>query len=255
MKKIFTYFGIIVFVAFSFYFTDRISTIAFNKNDLTKKIKDMQVFYNEKEENAKINLSLNTIIPGKFGKKVNITESYLNMSDLNEFNENYLVFDLKKPKISLDDNKDKFIIRGNPEKRNVSLLVADKKDLVDYFLSSNIEFSIINKNNTKYKHFINAANNETDFKLLNRFLNDKNRFCLKNLSIIKLCKKYNYYLLDSNVVLQRYNFNNIKSKIKNGSIIIIDNNVSIDELSLLIDELRFKDLKIVSITKLISERE
>lgn len=254
MKRYFSYFGIGIFVAFSFYFTDKISTVAFNKNELVKKIKDMQTFYYEEAEDAKIDLSHNTIIPGKFGKKINTTESYLNMSDFKIFNEGYLVFDLKKPNISLENNKDKFIISGNPKKRNVSLLVADENKFVDYFLSNKIKFSIINKNNTKYRHFINAASNETDFKLLNRFAY-KSKFCLKHFSIIRLCKKYNYYLIDTNVVLQREGFNKIKSKIKSGAIIIINNDVTFEDLTLLISEIRFKDLEIVSITKLISERE
>ena len=132
MKRTFSASCLIIVIAFSFYFTDKVSSIAYNKNKLVKEIKSMQVLYYEKPINAQIDKTNNTIIPGKYGKKVNTNESYLNMSDFKKFNEKYLVFDLIKPSVSLNEHKDKIVVSGNQYTNSISLLVMNNNKITHY---------------------------------------------------------------------------------------------------------------------------
>jgi len=255
MKNYFSYIGIFILISFSFYYTDKVSELAYNNNKLVKQIKEAQVFYNKDAKNAQINFQKNTIIPGLYGKKIDITESYLNMSDFKSFNDNYLIYHSVKPKKSLEDHKEKFIISGNKNKRNVSIIINNNEKVKKYFNRENIKYSYISSDTNNYDNIINTADNKTDFKLLNRFIKKSNRFCLKGFSNIDLCKKYGYYLISTNIFLNNYNLSKVKSKLASGSIILIDKNVSLDNVLLILRELEFKDLKIVSLKRLISERD
>ena len=60
------------------------------------------------------------ITPGVNGLMVNAKESFLCMQELNEFNNYFLVFDQKKPEISVDNHKDKIIKSGNRKSKILS---------------------------------------------------------------------------------------------------------------------------------------
>ena len=255
MKKCFGYFGLFSLIAFSFYFTDKVSSLAYSKNKLVKEIVSLETFYNTDPKDAMIDVNNKTIIPGKYGKRVNVSESYLSMSEFNKFNSSYLVYDIIKPKISLANNKDKYIISGNPYNRNVSIIIEENDKIRNLLEQKKIKYSAIATDKLNSINFINGATNLMDFKLLNRFAKNNNRFCLKGYSNIKLCKKYNYYMLYSDLVLNSYNLHEIKSKLKNGAIILLSRDTSLDSINLLLDEIRFKNLKIVTLSKLIDERD
>ena len=255
MKNIFRYIGLIILISFSFYYTDKVSKLAYNKNNLVKQIKEVQVFYNKEALNAQIDFQENTIIPGLYGKKINITESYLNMNDFKTFNDNYLIYKRVKPQKSLKDNLDKFIISGNKSKRNVSIIISDNKNVKNYLNSNGIVYSCISDEKDDCQNIINSASNNTDFKLLNRFLKKSNRFCLQGFSNIDLCKKYNYYLLKTNTILKNYNLSEVKSNLENGSIILLTKYARVDDIVLLLREIEYRDLKVVSLKKLVSERD
>ncbi|UKI29085.1 MAG: hypothetical protein L6V78_01690 [Clostridium sp.] len=70
----------------------------------------------------------NTIIPGLNGKEIDYKKSLVKMEDFNAFNEHFLKFNDITPEISLEDNKDKIIIKGNPKKRSVSLILEQDKE-------------------------------------------------------------------------------------------------------------------------------
>ena len=255
MKKCFSLFGLFSLIAFSFYFTDKVSNLAFKDNKIIKEIRSVQAFYNTKPSNAEINFKNSTIIPGKYGKKVNVRKSYLNMLDFDEFNLDYLVYSAVKPSISLVDNKDKYIISGNSYNRRVSIIIENNKKIKKLLDQKKIKYSVLLQNKVEGSNFINGATNITDFKLLNRYVRNNNRFCLKGYSTIELCKKYNYYLLSSNIILNSYNLIDVKSKIKSGSIILIKHDAVLDDVDLLLDDIKFKNLEIVTLSKLIDERE
>ena len=121
LKKFFQIFGLITLICFSFFYTEKVGYVVREMDSLMEEIR-------KKSENNKIepiNATIidNTIIPGKYGKEVDIEESYKKMKRINEYNENMLIYKKIKPEISLKNNYDKYIISGYKTEKEVSLLI------------------------------------------------------------------------------------------------------------------------------------
>ena len=122
-------------MVFSFYYTDKIALMVQENNPIMQQIKDTKP---EKEEDY-VNAIINDdkIIPGKNGLTINVEKSFSVMKSFNAFNSYYLIYDQKKPKISLEDNKDKIITSGNLSNNNMTIIVEYSEDLVKYLESNN----------------------------------------------------------------------------------------------------------------------
>ncbi len=254
--KYFRLLGIMSLLVFSFYLTDRVTELAINTNPLMQNIKSNMVNYEVKSVDAIIDK--NTIIPGIKGKKVNEMESFLNMKDFGSFNDTYLIYDKYSPNISLDDNKDKIIISGNKNIRQVSIIVDDNKSIVKYLDSNKIKYSkLINLNSMlDYNENINGEGSEKSFNDLDTLLNKKKlnkKICVLDYSNIKVCKNKKYYIVNPNMKINNNNYVNIINNINNGSIILVDNNLMLDNFKVLLSKLKSNDLKIVYLSEIIKE--
>lgn len=254
--KYFRFIGIISLLIFSFFLTDFVTELAINNNPLMKSIKNNSDNYNTCSVNAIIDN--NTIIPGIKGKKVNEMESYLNMKDFGLFNTNYLIYDSIIPDISIEDNLDKVIISGNKQKRRVSILVKDNKDILNYNKENNIIYSkLINIDDTlDIGENINIERSKDKFDNLNTLLNKNElnkKICLINYSNIESCRDNKYYMIKIGIEVKNNNYVSELSNISNGSIIYIDDNFNIENYKILLDYINNKDLKIVYLSELIKE--
>ncbi len=257
MRRIFEWIGGFALIAFSFYFTDRVSLLVANKSDLMQEIKAVSKDYEEEPIDAVINVTDNSIIPGKFGRSVNSQESYLEMHDFGKFNENYLIYDYIKPKKSLEDNKDKYILSGNPKNRYISLILMPNEQLEKYLTGANILFNLVtsdSKEMTENIEIINGTKTKEEFNTMNSKLDNDKKLCLKGESMEPLCKKNDYYLLDPKLTLNNTNLIEIKNSLAPGSIILISSSVKLENLKLILNEIEFKDLEIVHISKLIKRK-
>ena len=54
VKRIFEWIGGFTLIAFSFYFTDQVSTLVLSKSELMKEIKEVSINYNEKPIDANL---------------------------------------------------------------------------------------------------------------------------------------------------------------------------------------------------------
>lgn len=254
--KYFKLIGIMSLLVFSFYLTDFVTELAINSNPLMQSIKSNSNKYCETSVNAII--ENNTIIPGIKGKKVNEMESFLNMKDFGTFNMNYLIYDYFKPEISLEENLDKIIISGNKTLRQLSILIDDNLLIEDYVKEKNIKYSklISIGDELTTGENINIANDKKDFKDLTTLLKKKNlnkNICIINYSNIEVCKENKYYLVDPNIILKNNNFVNTLSNINNGSIILIDNNLSLDNFKIFESKVKSRDMEFVYLSKIIEE--
>lgn len=147
MKKTFQIIGLISLTCFSFFVTEKTTTVVNDMDEIMIEIKENMDKY--KSDSIDAIIDKNTIIPGIKGKKVNINKSYKNMKLEGYYNDKLYVYDYKKPKISLNDNIDKYIIKGNPEKRMISLIfkVTNNDDISEIL-------NIINNYNIKVTFFI-----------------------------------------------------------------------------------------------------
>ena len=254
MKRVFEWIGGFALIAFSFYFTDQVSLLIASKSDLMSEIKSVSADYKVDAVDAMIDKDNNTIIPGKYGKEVNDTESYMSMHEFGIFNENYLVYNKIKPNTSLEDNKDKYILKGNASNREISFILESSGEISKYFDANNYDYDIIAlvKNDLKSDvEYLNGASNKDDFKSIDK--NIKNKICIKDYSDIELCKKNNYYIVSPNLSLTSTGIYKVKSQLSSGSMVLVTKSAKLEDVKYLLNEIKFKDLKIVKVSKLISE--
>ncbi len=93
----------------------KIANLTLENSEIYQKIKSEEGEFNEAFVNAEITDKY--ITPGLNGKVVNIKNSFYNMKDLNAFNSYYLIFDTSYPEVTLENNKDKIVNKGNRYKK------------------------------------------------------------------------------------------------------------------------------------------
>ena len=109
MRKFFELFGLIALICFSFFYTEKVMFVISEKDPLKIEINDLKDKYKIDVIEAIINED--SIIPGVSGKKVNVEKSYKKMRGNNVFNEKMLVYDEVYPNNSLENNKDKYVVK------------------------------------------------------------------------------------------------------------------------------------------------
>lgn len=257
LKKLYKPVGLIAIMLFSFYYTEKIAIIMQNKSPIMQSINEVEQSYLVNATNAQVNDSY--VVPGIMGRMVNKTKSYVNMKAFGIFNEYYLIFDNVKPDISLEDNKDKIIREGNREKKEVAFLLEDGNEtLKKYLKDNNVKASILITEETyNNQNFFEQINNDnTKYKNVESLLNKNNQN--KNICYIKgvdknFCIKEQKYLVEETFALNNNNIIEAKRTLDSGSIILIKKTASLDNLKLLVKEINFKGLNIVSLSDLISE--
>lgn len=257
MKKYFEYFGLALIMVFSFYYTDKIANIVLNKNPLMVTIEKEKDNYNVKSVNAEVNG--NFIVPGINGLEVNVKASFYQMQESRIFNAYFLVFNEILPDISLENNKDKIITKGNMKKKSVSLILEEENSLTEYLKNRNIKASLLINIDTYTKNnYFEIINNEvTNFKSLENMLNiakENKHICLINDNNKDICLKNKNFLIKPGLILNSSNILEIKKNIDSGSIVLIKKNAKLEDLVLLLKEINYKDLKIVYLSELISEK-
>lgn len=229
-----------------------------NKSPLMQDINRVEENYKIMATNASIQGDY--IVPGQMGQMINKTKSYVNMKAFGIFNEYYLIFDDIKPDISLEENKDKIVKEGNKEKRAVAFLLEDGNEEIKKYLEDNkVKASLLVEESTyKNTSFFEQINNDyQNYKMVESLLNKNNQnsnICyIKNINK-EFCKKEQKYLIEETFSLNGSNFIEAKKKITSGAIILIQKNVTLENLKLLIKEINFKGLDIVTVKELISEK-
>ena len=254
MRNLFKYIGLSAVLVFSFYYTEKMSNIVINNSSLVNEINENVNNYNIQAVSALIDGDY--IIPGLNGSTVNVLKSYNNMKFLDTFNSYYLVYDKTVPMVSLENNKDKIIKRGNSSKESVSIIVKDNQEIIDYSLQKNIEITrLININTFNKSVSYEQINFDVEnYKKVESLLNNSNlnnNICFINNK--NNCDNSEKYLVESTVTLTNYNLGNIKSDIKSGYIIFINDDVSVTDYKILIRQIYYQDLDIISLSKLITE--
>jgi len=280
MKKFFESLGLITLVCFSFFYTEKTTSVVKELDDIMIKIKEVASNYITEVEEAII--EGDTIIPGISGKEVDINTSYQNMRKLGTFNEKYLEYEYIRPKQLLKDNLDKYIIGTNSNKKQVSLIfLVEERNKIDDVLN------ILNNHEIKGNFFVDGNwfedNNDAVIDLIenkhivgnlsyNRDYQDSsfvwmdtiikkigkqtNGYCYKtdNKKDLENCALQKDYTIAPTMEIDSYPLINVKNNLKAGNIIAFKiNNSLIKELDLIIKYIKFKDLEIVNLETLLNE--
>lgn len=255
--KYFKY-GLLVFLCvMSFYVSDKLLLYVENLSPIMQAINEVDDY----DEYVPVNAIIdgNTIIPGKKGRTINKRESYLKMNDFGAFNETFFVYDYQDPDISLKDNLDKVIIKGS-DKNKISLVI-DTNKFDNYFKENGIVVTKLIQSqesvtNNEFIKYINANLDEDKFYDLNYYLKRKklnDKICIVGESNINVCKTLKYYLVEPSLNMYHSNIVTVKTKLEGGSILYIHDDISLSELKVIIQEINYKKLEIVSLKEQIKE--
>lgn len=258
MKKYGKYILFSLLVLLSFYTTNKTANLVRNQDPILKEIRNISL--EKKEDFVNAVIQDDYIIPGMYGSVVDELKSLSKMKEQDVFNNLYLVSQPIKPDISLSDNLDKIIIKGNSKKQQVSFVIDENtsKKNKDYLVKNSIKASLlITKDNFSKDSYFEQINNDfKNYKELDKTLK-KNKtntnICVldNNNSNLKFCKSKKKYLVKPGMFLDNANIIEIKTKLDSGSIIYIKDATYLD---CLVEYIKSKDLKIVPLSQLISEK-
>ncbi len=265
MKNIFNYFFLISLVFFSFFYTDKVINIINKKDPLMVEITKQKDKY--KVEPTEAIITENTVIPGIEGKEIDVDKSYEKMKTEGVFREQSIIYNKVTPTNSISNNKDKYIIKGNNNKQEVSIIViVDKNNTIDkiynidnitLFIDSKY-LTIDNLNKIKSKDIYSYGNkgvynNElllSDNTLIKRKNNKVPLYCLskeKNEDTLNICNNNDMYVVIPNIVGDLLN---IKKSLSKGSIILLED---LNNINLIIRYINSKGYQIVPLGTLLKE--
>ena len=277
MKKITKIISIVLFFLISVFYTNKSIDILKNNDPIMKQIKNTKEKYTISPINAIING--NEIQSGTYGKEIDYESSYTKMKRYGKYNEALTVLKDTKPTISIEDTYDKYLTKGNSNKRNVSLVfkitddknimellsLLEKKDVqVTFFIDgtllennakvikslSNHEVEILSYNNKQEETFMTAS-----ISYLESLTNREANFCYTendNEDLLKMCSKNKLHTIKPTLVLKNDIYNNIKKSVEKDTVITIDNYQG-NNLSSAIDYLKSKGYNLVTIQDMFDE--
>ena len=270
--KIIKLLGLICLICFTFIYTEKIIDVSINQDEIMIKLKDLENSYKIEPIDAQI--KDDTIIPGNIGKYIDINTSYKEMKKIGYFEKSLISYEDIYPNISIYNNYNKYIIKGNTQNKQVSLIYIINNDK-----TINDLLSIINNKNTTITFFIDSRflNNNLDiiYKLkkyeiynygnngkytkdnliiTNNIINNKSNnnsiYCLflnKDINSLNTCAESKMLSIIPSIT---GNYNNIKNNLENGSIIHITNT---KELTYIIDYIKNKGYSSVPLSNIIKE--
>lgn len=258
LKKYGKYIIFSLLVLLSFYTTNKTANLARSKDPLLKEIQNASKERKLDFVNAVIQDEY--IIPGMYGSVVDELKSLSKMKEDDVFNSIYLVNQPIKPDISLSDNLDKIIIKGNSKKMQVSFIIDinSSREIKDYLVKNNIKASILTtkENYSKDNYFEQINNDFGNYKALDKLLkkNKQNtNICIldSNNTNLNFCKQRKKYLVKPDLFLDKTNIIEVKAALSSGSIIYLKD---ITYLDCLVEYIKSKDLNIVFLSELIKEK-
>ncbi len=274
MKKYFEYIGLIALTCFSFYYTEKVTKIMNSKDPVMINIEKYKEKVNTGCKEGYI--TSDGVVLGVSGIEVNVTESYSAMQGVG-YNEDLMVYSPVECKVNLSTTLDNYIIRGNDSKKNVSLFInindgslldqitkisEQKKVKLNMIVTGSVLETHKDLMNKLYKNgyeIIYGGVEENDFKkylkIMKNFESNPRKYCI-NLGIkdiLPMCKKENVNSLKTKNIYTKDILLNTKNSLEKGEFYVYkENNSTLKELSATINFIEGKELKIISITEMLS---
>jgi hypothetical protein len=234
-----------------------------------------------KEEAIDAEIIGNYIISGKAGKEIDYETTYDKMKKYGTYNESLTTLKEVKPTISIEDNYDKYIVRGNRNNRNVALVftITKKTDITNilstlektnttatFFIDgtylesnsnfiktlTNYELEVLGYNNTYNKSIY-----ETTISYLNTLTKKEAKYCYTekdNSKLLKLCKSLNLHTIKPTLIINKNIYNEIKTNLTNSLIISLKVNKEVEnKLEVVINYIKSKGYYLTTLDELVSE--
>ncbi len=249
------YIGIFSLLLFSFFYVHQIANLSISNNSLYRKIE--KISHEEVVKYVNAEISGNKIVPGLSGKSIDVKRSYYKMFPSGTYDKHKLIYDVIKPNISIENNKDKIIVKGNSFKNQISIIV-DNDMIYNYMNNNQIKGDILVTHNTiKKDSYLEQINNDIDQynkteSILRKYQLD-NELCIVNSLIEESCRAHKKYLIQSSEELDNRNIVKLKRNVVSGSIYYVKPEAPLDDFLILLKEIRFKNIDIVYLSELIKE--
>lgn len=264
--------GLFCLFCVTFFYTEKVINVTMNQDEIMIKIKETSKDANNEPKNAVINDD--TIIPGNIGKYIDEEASYKAMKKIGYFEPSLIIYKDIYPEVSIYNNYNKYIIKGNTNNKAISLIyILNNNNTIDNLLS------ILNKYNAHLNFFVdsNYLNNNINIidkikdheiynygnngiyskdnliisnNIINNKANNKAIYCLftaKDDNSLNSCVNNKMLSL---LVNKDDNYYTLKSTLDNGHIYLITNT---KELPSIIEYTLSKGYSIIPLSKLISE--
>ena len=278
MKNIKKLLCLFIFLLISMYYTNKSIDILKNIDPIMKQIKTTTEKYKVDPIDAVIDDK--DISSGVYGKEIDYKESYSKMKQYGKYNEALTVLKDTKPTISIENTYDKYLVKGNPNNRSISLIfkltkekdlrdllsILEKEDVqVTFFIDGTLLENNINMIRKLSNHEVEVLsyNNElneelimTSISYLENITNRRPMFCYtetNNDKLLNSCRKNKLHTIKPNKVINKDLSKNIKKELESGITITI-NNYSNDELIYSLRYLKSKGYNLVTIKDLYSEK-
>ena len=282
-KKVIQVISVTLLMLFSFFYTNKSIELIRENDPIMKQIKETNTKYKVDPVNATI--IGNKIIPGKSGKEIDYQKTYAKMKKYGTYNETLTVLKDIEPAVSVDDYYDKYIVQGNTERKNVSLVF--KTDTISNLLSilnilnqKNIPATffvdgLLLENNTSLFETMTQNNHELEIlsydnkydeiyfdsalNYLSSITKRKGKYCYAEYDqkeVIELCSKLKLHTIIPTVKTTTMPYKEIKDKLYNSAIISLPlSTITEEQLPAIIYYIKQKGYTFLSLEALLSEND
>lgn len=282
-KKVIQVISVTFLMLFSFFYTNKSIELIRENDPIMKQIKETNIRYKVDPVNATI--IGNKIIPGKSGKEIDYQKTYAKMKKYGTYNETLTVLKEIEPAVSVDDYYDKYIVQGNAERKNVSLVF--KTDTISNLLSilnilnqKNIPATffvdgLLLENNTSLFETMTQNNHELEIlsydnkydeiyfdsalNYLSSITKREGKYCYAEYDqkeVIELCSKLKLHTIIPTVKTTTMPYKEIKDKLYNSAIISLPlSTITEEQLPAIIDYIKQKGYTFLSLEALLSEND
>lgn len=271
MRNILKSIGLLVLIVFSFFYTDKVINVINSQDEVMIKLKSIESEYRIESEDAII--ENDTIIPGINGRILDIDNTYKYLKQVGIVDESLFMYKIVSPNVSLSNNKDKYIVKANPKKDSVAILIA-----LNSRTNLNKVLSVVKNKNIKINFFIEYDYLIENISILNELkehevysyisyspdtliisnniiknkMDNEPIYCLtssKDIKVLNICSSSNMYTILPNII---GGYLDIKESLENGSIILLSND-KVNELDISINYIKSKGYSISGLSSHLSE--
>lgn len=282
-KKVIQVISVTFLMLFSFFYTNKSIELIRENDPIMKQIKETNIRYKVDPVNAII--IGNKIIPGKSGKEIDYQKTYAKMKKYGTYNETLTVLKEIEPAVSVDDYYDKYIVQGNTERKNVSLvfktdtisnllsilnilnqkkipatffvdglLLENNTSLFETMTQNNHELEILSYDNKYDEIYFDSALN-----YLSSITKREGKYCYAEYDqkeVIELCSKLKLHTIIPTIKTITMPYKEIKDKLYNSAIISLPlSNITEEQLPAIIDYIKQKGYTFLSLEALLSEND